>query len=90
MMDMVRHLNDQGSTIIFVTHHMWVVAEYAHKVFVIKDGQILLNGTTREIFAQEETLKASYLRPPHFVQFSNRLGKTFLSPDELIACIDRN
>jgi energy-coupling factor transporter ATP-binding protein EcfA2 len=90
MMDMVRHLNDQGSTIIFVTHHMWVVAEYAHKVFVIKDGQILLNGTTRDIFAQEKTLKASYLRPPHFVQFSNRLGKTFLNPDELIACIDRN
>ena len=90
MMDMVRRLNDQGSTIIFVTHHMWVVAEYAHKVFVIKDGRILLDGTTREVFAQEETLKASYLRPPHFVHFSNELGKTFLSPDEMITCIERN
>ncbi len=89
MMDMVRRLNDQGSTIIFVTHHMWVVAEYAHKVFVVKDGRILLDGTTREVFAQEETLKASYLRPPHFVQFSNQLGKTFLSPDEMITCIER-
>jgi energy-coupling factor transport system ATP-binding protein len=89
MMDMVRRLNEQGSTIIFVTHHMWVVAEYAHKVFVIKDGRILLDGTTREIFAQEEILKASYLRPPHFVQFSNQLGKTFLSPDEMISCIER-
>ncbi len=89
MMDMVRRLNDKGSTIIFVTHHMWVVAEYAHKVFVIKDGRILLDGTTRDVFAQEESLKASYLRPPHFVQFSNQLGKTFLSPDEMIACIER-
>jgi len=89
MMDMVRRLNDQGSTIIFVTHHMWVVAEYAHKVFVIKDGKLLLDGTTREVFAQEEALEASYLRPPHFVQFSNRLGKTFLTPDEMISCIDR-
>ncbi len=89
MMDMVRRLNEQGSTIIFVTHHMWVVAEYAQKVFVIKDGRILLDGTTREIFAQEETLKTSFLRPPHFVQFSNRLGKTFLSPDEMVSCIER-
>ncbi|MBL7164054.1 MAG: ATP-binding cassette domain-containing protein [Anaerolineales bacterium] len=89
MMDMVRRLNDQGSTIIFVTHHMWVVAEYAHKVFVIKDGRILLDGTTRKVFAQEETLQASYLRPPHFVQFSNQLGKIFLSPDEMISCIER-
>lgn len=90
MMDMVRKLNEQGSTIIFVTHHMWVVAEYAQKVFVIKDGQILLAGTTREIFAQEETLKASFLRPPHFVQFTNKLGKTFLSPEEMLSCIDRS
>ncbi|KAA3661909.1 MAG: ABC transporter ATP-binding protein [Chloroflexi bacterium] len=89
MMDMVRRLNDNGSTIIFVTHHMWVVAEYAHRVFVIKDGRILLEGTTREVFAEEETLRDSFLRPPHFVQFSNRLGKTFLNPDEMIACIDR-
>ncbi|MFN2233029.1 MAG: ABC transporter ATP-binding protein [Anaerolineales bacterium] len=90
MMDMVRRLNKQGSTIIFVTHHMWVVAEYAQKVFVIKDGQILLHGTTRDIFAQEEILKASFLRPPHFVQFSNLLGNTFLSPEEMISCIDRS
>jgi energy-coupling factor transport system ATP-binding protein len=68
---------------------MWVAAEYAKKVFVIKDGQVLLSGTTREVFAEEETLKASFLRPPHFVQFSNRLGKTFLTPEEMISCIDR-
>ena len=90
MMEMVKSLNANGSTIIFVTHHMWVVAEYAHKVFVIKDGQMLLSGTTREVFAQEETLKDSYLRPPHFVQFSNRLGKTFLTPDEMISAIERD
>jgi len=89
MMEMVRRLNEQGSTIIFVTHHMWVVAEYAQRVFVIKDGRILLKGMTRNVFAQEEILKASYLRPPHFVQFSNKLGKTFLSPDEMISCIER-
>ena len=89
MMDMVRRLNEKGSTIIFVTHHMWVVAEYAHKVFVIKDGRILLDGRTRDVFAQEDILEASYLRPPHFVQFSNRLGRTFLNPDEMISCIER-
>lgn len=89
MMDMVQRLNKQGSTIIFVTHHMWVVAEYAHYMVVIKDGRILLDGTTRAVFAQEETLKASYLRPPHFVQFSNQLGSTFLNPDEMISCMER-
>lgn len=88
MMDLVLELNKMGSTIIFITHHMWVVAEYADRVYVVKDGKILLEGLTREIFAQEQVLKDSSLRPPHFVQFSNRLGRTFLSPQEMFSCME--
>ncbi|MCK4489740.1 MAG: ATP-binding cassette domain-containing protein [Anaerolineales bacterium] len=88
MMDMVVELNKQGSTIIFITHHMWVVAAYADRVYVVKDGKILLEGLTREIFAEENILKDSFLRPPHFVQFSNLLGKTFLSDSEMISCME--
>ena len=90
MMEMVKELNRQGSTIIFVTHHMWVVAEYAKKVFVIKDGKLLLSGSTREVFSKEDELRESFLRPPHFVQFSNLLGKTFLTPDEMISAIEKD
>lgn len=90
MMDMVRHLNELGSTIIFITHHMWVVAEYARKVFVIKDGLLFLEGTTREVFSHEKELLDASLRPPHFIQFTNHLGKTFLTPQELAGCIPVN
>ncbi len=88
MMDMVKRLNERGSTTIFITHHMWVVAEYAQKVFVIKDGRILLKGSKREVFSNEKILEESFLRPPHFVQLANRLGKTFLTPEEMIACLE--
>lgn len=86
MMDMVRRLNENGSTIIFITHHMWVVAEYARKVFVIKDGRLFLEGTTREVFSHEQELLEASLRPPHFIQFTNLLGYTMLRPAELVAC----
>lgn len=86
MMDMVRRLNENGSTIIFITHHMWVVAEYARKVFVVKDGRLFLEGTTREVFSHEQELLEASLRPPHFIQFTNLLGHTMLRPTELIAC----
>jgi energy-coupling factor transporter ATP-binding protein EcfA2 len=85
MMELVRRLNNAGSTIIFVTHHMWVVAEYAHQVYVCKDGRILLEGTPREVFAHEQELTNAYLRPPHLVRFSNLLGHTALTVDELIS-----
>ncbi|MBE0699399.1 MAG: ABC transporter ATP-binding protein, partial [Anaerolineaceae bacterium] len=76
-----------GSTIIFVTHHMWVVAEYAKRVYVMKDGKVLLEGTTREVFSQGDELRDASLRPPHFVEFSTRLGCTFLTPQEMAQSI---
>ncbi|MBW6466200.1 MAG: ATP-binding cassette domain-containing protein [Brevefilum sp.] len=88
MMNMVKKLNENGSTIIFITHHMWVVAEYAKRAFVMKDGDILLEGTTREVFSQGDVLRDAFLRPPHFVEFSYRLGYTFLTPEEMIACLE--
>ncbi len=88
MMEMVRQLNENGSTIIFVMHHMWVVAEYAKRVFVMKDGKVLLTGTTREVFAHGDELRDAFLRPPHFVEFSSRLGATFLTPEEMVTCIE--
>ena len=88
MMEMVRQLNENGSTIIFITHHMWVVAEYARKVFVIKDGRLFLEGTTREVFSHEQELLEASLRPPHFIQFTNLLGRTMLRPAELVECTE--
>lgn len=88
MMNMVRSLNEQGSTIIFVTHHMWVVAEYARRVFVMKDGKVILEGSTRDVFSHQAELKDAFLRPPHFVEFSNRMGHTFLTPDEMYTYIE--
>jgi energy-coupling factor transport system ATP-binding protein len=88
IMEMIRELNENGSTIIIITHHMWVVTEYTSRVFVMKDSKVILEGPTRSVFSKEEILHSAFLRPPHFVQFSNKLGKTFFTPEEMIGCID--
>jgi energy-coupling factor transport system ATP-binding protein len=85
MMEMINGLNQQGCTIIFITHHMWIVAEYAHRVLVLKEGQVLMDGTPREIFAKQELADAA-LSPPQVTAFSAALGKTLLSVDELVLC----
>lgn len=88
MMNMVRKLNENGSTIIFITHHMWVVAEYARRVFVMKEGDVILEGSTREVFSHGDILQDAFLRPPHFVAFSHRIGYTFLTPNEMSSCLE--
>jgi energy-coupling factor transport system ATP-binding protein len=84
MMDLVKSLNEAGSTIIAVTHTMWVVAEYAHRAAVVRDGEISLQGTVREVFAEEDELRDAALRPPHIVALGNALGYPVLSVEEMV------
>src|SRR5215203_1237857 len=84
MMDLVNNLNEAGSTIIVVTHTMWVVAEYAHRAAVIREGKIALQDTVRNVFAEEDELRDQALRPPHIVSFGNALGYPVLSVEEML------
>jgi energy-coupling factor transport system ATP-binding protein len=84
MMDLVKGLNEAGSTIIVVTHTMWVVAEYAHRVVVFRDGKVALQGTVREVFVEEDELQDAALRPPHIVSFGSALGYPVLSVEEML------
>src|SRR5215216_2786563 len=84
MMDLVRNLNEAGSTIIVVTHTMWVVSEYAHRAVVMRDGKVALQGTVREVFTEEDELRDAALRPPHIVSMGNSLGFPVLSVEEML------
>lgn len=86
MMELIKQLNEAGHTIIMITHTMWVVSEYAHRVAVIRDGSIMMDDRTRIVFSEEEKLKESFLKTPHIVSLSNQVGKTVLSVEEMIGC----
>jgi energy-coupling factor transporter ATP-binding protein EcfA2 len=88
MMELVRHLNEErGHTIICVTHSMWVVAEYAHRMVVIQDGRVTIDGPTREVLSREEELAAASLKAPQLVRLTGRLGRTLLSEAEARAAL---
>lgn len=85
MMELVRGLNEQGSTIIIVTHAMWVVCEFAHRVLVMKEGKLVKDGPTRQVFAEEEVLEDMALLPPPIVSLGNRLGYPVLTVAEMLS-----
>jgi energy-coupling factor transport system ATP-binding protein len=84
MMRMLKRLNQSGHTIIIITHSMWVAAEYASRTIVMKDGGFILDGPTREVFANEARLAEASLRPPPLVQLSNWLGAEALTVQEMV------
>ena len=49
IMDLLNHINKaNGTTIIMVTHAHELVKQYAHRVVVLKDGQLIADGYDRE------------------------------------------
>ena len=89
IMNIAREFHQAGHTVIMVTHHMALVAEYTSRTIVFCKGEILLDGTTQEVFSQPEILKKSYILPPQITQIghelSNILGnqKTYLKVADL-------
>lgn len=84
MMELLKRLNERGHTIIIITHSMWVAAEYARRTVVLRNGEIILDGPTRQVFAQEDRLAGASLSPPPLVQISNRLGLQALTLEQMV------
>jgi len=87
-MELLTKLNRAGSTIIIVTHTMWVVSQYSHRAIVMNKGKIVFDDTVRNVFKNESELSSFFLKPPQISQIGNRLSHTFLSVEEAINCLE--
>jgi len=87
MMVLIRRLNQAGHTILIITHAMAIAAAYARRIILMRNGQIVRDGSAREIFSDEAELRALGLTPPLAVQVANRLGVPALTLDELLGCL---
>ena len=84
MMRMLKLLNQQGHTVIIITHSMGVAAEYANRVIVMRNGGLLSDGPTRAVFADEARLAEASLCPPPLVRLSNWLGTEALTVQQMV------
>ncbi len=88
MMELIRELNEKEHTIIMVTHTLWIVSHYAHRVIVMREGKIIRDGITREILSDRDGLRKASLKQPQMVAFGRELGDfAFLSPEECAKCV---
>ncbi|GAW99239.1 energy-coupling factor ABC transporter ATP-binding protein [Secundilactobacillus mixtipabuli] len=74
VMQLVTRLREeQGLTIILITHQMDDVANYADHVIVMGHGEVIKQGSPREIFSDPEWLEAHQLGLPAATQFAYKL-----------------
>jgi energy-coupling factor transport system ATP-binding protein len=68
---------EKHMTVILAEHEVEVIAQFADHVIVIHEGEIILDGTPHEVFAQVEKLEEIGLRAPQVTKFAFRLEKEY-------------
>ena len=75
LMALLQQLNQQGVTIVLITHDMELVAEVARTVAVLHQGELLYHGTVRDLFTQPTLLATSQLELPPLARLGHHLHR---------------
>jgi energy-coupling factor transport system ATP-binding protein len=92
ILEVSRQLHEMGKTVIVITHHLYLMPEYAERVVVMGKGTILLDAPIREAYHQTELLKSTYLTPPQAVLLAQHMSHgrdgdfRLLTPAEVATC----
>jgi energy-coupling factor transport system ATP-binding protein len=79
-MHTLRQLNQAGRTIIIVTHDTRLAAEYASRVVVMANGEIVADGPPSSIFYDAKSMDAAALRAPPIVELATALAAPGTTP----------
>ena len=64
LLDLLRALNADGTTVLVVTHDLQLVADYADRVAVMQGGRVIGSGPTAEVLAGPLIEAAGLRHPP--------------------------
>ena len=89
MMEMFYKLNkEQNMTIVLVTHQMNDVSDYADHVIVIESGNVVKEGSPKEVFSDDSWLLEKQLGVPTTLAFVEKLKEKGWSTDKMPLTLD--
>ena len=75
ILQLLYELNKEGIAIIISTHDVDLVPLYAKRLYVIKEGKIIKEGTPKEVFDDVNTIRGANLRLPRIAHLAEILEK---------------
>ena len=82
VMEKIRTLNENGTTVIMVCHDMEVVLDFAKNLIVMNRGQIVAQGQTRKVLGDKSILDKARLLPPQIAQTAMILNENSSNSDK--------
>lgn len=81
VLNILNELNDDGMSIVISSHDIEMVNEFADKIFVLYDGEIIAQGDKHQIFSDKELLKKAHLKAPVSTEILYKLQEKGLNVD---------
>ena len=74
VMETVRDMATRGSAVVMVCHDMEVVSDFASRLVVMANGEILGRGTCAEVFANSDLMRRAFVEPPQAIALASKLA----------------
>lgn len=74
VMETVRDMAAAGSAVVMVCHDMEVVSDFADRLVVMANGEILGRGTCADAFANDGLMQSAFVEPPQAIALAKRLA----------------
>ena len=81
MLNILKRMNEEGTTIVVVTHNMDLVLRYASNVVVMHDGEVVKDTIPTDLF-YEDDLEQYSIEVPYIVELTKELIKKGLELDK--------
>ena len=74
MIDIIKRIVAQGNHVVISSHDIDLIYEVSDAVYVLRQGEVLAQGASGEVFAQRELMEQAGLSQPWLVKLHAELG----------------
>ena len=85
--EIIKLMKSMGNTIVLVEHKMEQIAEYADQIIVLDGGQVVMEGTPKEVFSDPDCLKY-HTRLPQSTRIALELKKEGVNLSEIPVTVE--
>jgi len=72
--EILKRLNESGTTILIITHHIELAATYARRAVVLSEGGVIFDGPVRSLLMNTELMKDSALEMPETTRLASLMS----------------
>lgn len=85
--EIIKLMKSMGKTVVLVEHKMEQIAEYADQIIVLDGGQVVMEGTPKEVFSDPDCLKY-HTRLPQSTRIALELKKEGANLSEIPVTVE--